>query len=188
MSVETKEKVCVEWYCGNYRGAFQWRFAGDWLQEPDECGTTFQTIEEKYDFFQNECSAICPKCHATLTQADDEPKLKDIIMEEAKEPQKGEGKVNMVGFFGFFGFVPRVVEHSWMIQNKKTGKFLFLERYFCGLEYTEGCWVEVNEADRYKEAINLEFVMNDAFEWFEGEKPELDDLVWRGVNVTFDVM
>lgn len=77
MSVDTKDKVRIEWYCGNYRGPIQWKFAGDWSEEPNECGNTFETIEEKCDFYNIECTTICPRCNAILTQVDDEPKLKE---------------------------------------------------------------------------------------------------------------
>ena len=69
------DNVQLAWYCGCYVGPSKWKFSGDWVKEPDECATEFETIGSKYDFDQGACVAQCPSCGAELNQMNDEPTI-----------------------------------------------------------------------------------------------------------------
>ena len=76
MSAQTETPmVKVKWYCGCYFGAPKWRFSGDWVKEPDECGEEFETECDKAEWDDKSVSAKCPKCGSELTQEYDHPEL-----------------------------------------------------------------------------------------------------------------
>jgi hypothetical protein len=80
------------------------------------------------------------------------------------------------------------VEHFWVIRNSKTGKFLMIERYWDNVwrvDRVEGCWVWMDEADRYLSPIHVCF--GEHIDWGEGEEPELEDLEWKRLNITYEV-
>jgi len=55
------------WLCGHYVGPPQWRFSGDWVFEPDECGEEFETEHTEEELEEEVITATCPKCGAELT-------------------------------------------------------------------------------------------------------------------------
>lgn len=63
----------VEWTCGHFVGPAHWKFSGDWIKEPDECGHVFVTEEDDEEWAEGIVSATCPKCGADLSQKWDEP-------------------------------------------------------------------------------------------------------------------
>jgi len=62
-----QETVKVRWYCGAYVTAH------DFGTEAKECATEFDTTEDKQDWLDKGCVAICPSCQAQLSQQFDDP-------------------------------------------------------------------------------------------------------------------
>jgi hypothetical protein len=67
--------VKIAWYCCHYVGSSKWKWSGDWVLEPDECCTDFETEDTKANWDDNCCTAICPNCGADLYQEDDGAEL-----------------------------------------------------------------------------------------------------------------
>lgn len=71
--------VKISWYCGCYVGPYKWKFSGDWILEPDECCTEFNTEDTLENWNDKCCSATCPECGAELTQEYDDPQLVEVL-------------------------------------------------------------------------------------------------------------
>ena len=69
------ETVKVGWYCSFYVGPPKWSHGTDWVYEPDECGTEFETAVPYEEWELGECGAVCPECGAQLYQYEAEPWL-----------------------------------------------------------------------------------------------------------------
>lgn len=68
-------EVRVAWFCCNFVGPARWKMSGDWVLEPDECSTEFETVEDRETWDEGCCSAECPSCGRVLNQSDGEAEL-----------------------------------------------------------------------------------------------------------------
>ena len=60
--------VKVEWCCKHAVGAPYWQ--GTEIFESDECGHTFETMEERQDVIDGRIYANCPRCQGELDKYD----------------------------------------------------------------------------------------------------------------------
>ena len=70
-------EITVSWYCAQFVGPAKWKFSGDWILEPDECSTEFETEDIQQNWDDECCLATCPSCGVELTQEYDVPQLKE---------------------------------------------------------------------------------------------------------------
>ena len=61
-------QVKVEWCCKHAVGAPYWQ--GTEIFESDECGHTFETMEERQDVIDGRIYANCPRCQGELDKYD----------------------------------------------------------------------------------------------------------------------
>ncbi len=69
--------VKIRWNCFLFFGAPKWH--GTDIYEPDECGNEFDTVEDRAEWDEKTCTAVCPKCGGQLTQRDDHPELVEAL-------------------------------------------------------------------------------------------------------------
>lgn len=67
----------LHWTCTRYVGPAHWKFSGDWIFEPNECGEEFSTVHDQEEIDEQFICVTCPQCGGELNIDADCPRIEE---------------------------------------------------------------------------------------------------------------